>query len=192
MSPDQQSTLDVAAAFEKVGVAYYLCGSMASSALGLPRASADVDFVADLMPYNWSKWVAALGANFACDEEMIREAVDRRSSFNIFDLRSAFKIDVFVAGFEKWDREQLKRVRRGALTRQSDAQVALPTAEDTVLAKLAWYRKGGEVSDRQWSDILGVLKVQAASLDVAYLERWAGALRVSDLLERALKAAATD
>jgi hypothetical protein len=42
------------------------------------------------------------------------------------------------------------------------------------------------VSDRQWNDILGVLKVQGTNLDMAYLQRWAAALKVSDLLERAL------
>ena len=61
--------------------------------------------------------------------------------------------------------------------------------EDTVLAKLEWYRKGGEVSDRQWRDLLGVLKVQGETLDRAYLDHWAGELDVSDLLHRALEEA---
>ena len=61
--------------------------------------------------------------------------------------------------------------------------------EDTVLAKLEWYRKGGEVSDRQWRDLLGVLKVQAGTLDRAYLDQWAGELGVADLLPRALEEA---
>lgn len=45
---------------------------------------------------------------------------------------------------------------------------------------------GGEVSDRQWNDILGVLKIQDTNLDMAYLQRWASSLGVADLLERAL------
>ncbi len=58
--------------------------------------------------------------------------------------------------------------------------------EDTILNKLEWYKMGGEVSDRQWNDILGVLKVQGAALDMNYLQRWAAVLDVTDLLESAL------
>lgn len=165
---------------------YYLCGSMASSTQGLPRASADVDFVADLMPHHVPGWIAALGPDFEVDEEMLREAIELRRSLNIFDMRSAMKVDVFVAGFESWDREQLKRVRGGTLTREDKTEVALPAPEDTVLAKLRWYRAGGETSDRQWADILGVLQVQTGRLDLDHMRRWAKNLGVDDLLERAL------
>jgi len=58
--------------------------------------------------------------------------------------------------------------------------------EDTVLAKLEWFRAGGETSERQWADVVGVLKTLAGRLDEAYLKRWAAALGVEDLLERAL------
>lgn len=167
-------------------MAYYLCGPMASSAQGLPRASADVDFVADLMPHHIEPWIAALGPDFEVDDEMLREAVKRRRSMNIFDMRSAMKIAVFVAGFDSWDREQLKRARLGRLARQANTEVALPTPEDTVLAKPVWYQKGGEVSDRQWSDILGVLQVQTGQLDLGYLRQWAVNIGVAELLERAL------
>jgi len=63
----------------------------------------------------------------------------------------------------------------------------IASPEGTILNKLEWYRMGGEVSDRQWNDILGVLKVQGTNLDMAYLQRWATALKVDDLLERALE-----
>lgn len=159
---------------------------MASSAQGLPRASADVDFVADLMPHHVRPWIAALGNDFEVDDEMLREAIEHRRTLNIFDLRSALKVDIFVAGFDSWDREQLKRVRPARLTRQDEAEVALPAPEDTVLAKLLWYRKGGEVSDRQWADIRGVLQVQAGHLDLEHMRRWAKNIGVADLLERAL------
>lgn len=54
--------------------------------------------------------------------------------------------------------------------------------EDTILRKLLWYRMGGEVSDRRWSDILGVVQVQGERLDRDYLAKWAPQLRVEDLL----------
>ena len=54
-----------------------------------------------------------------------------------------------------------------------------------MLAKLQWYRDGGWVSDRQWNDVLGVLKVQGPALDRAYLAEWARELGLTDLLRRA-------
>jgi hypothetical protein len=59
-----------------------------------------------------------------------------------------------------------------------------------VLAKLEWFRMGDEVSSRQWSDVIGVLKMAGKSVDRPYLRRWASNLGVLDLLERALDEAA--
>jgi hypothetical protein len=66
------------------------------------------------------------------------------------------------------------------------AEALVATPEDTLLAKLEWYRSGGEVSERQWRDVLGIMMVQGNKLDLAYLRQWAKELKVSDLLERAL------
>lgn len=55
------------------------------------------------------------------------------------------------------------------------------------LQKLRWYRLGDEASDRQWRDVLGIVKVQRGRLDERYLRRGASILRVTDLLERALE-----
>jgi hypothetical protein len=44
---------------------------------------------------------------------------------------------------------------------------------------------GARVSERQWLDVLGVLKVQGADLDVGYLREWAAKLGVAALLARA-------
>ena len=60
------------------------------------------------------------------------------------------------------------------------------SGEDTVLRKLQWYDEGGRTSDRQWSDVLGVLKAQGSRLDREYLATWADELGVRDLLGRAL------
>ncbi|HZT80221.1 MAG TPA: hypothetical protein VFA26_08365, partial [Gemmataceae bacterium] len=56
---------------------------------------------------------------------------------------------------------------------------------DLILFKLRWYRLGNEVSEKQWDDVLSVLKVQAGRLDDAYLDRWAAELHVADLLAKA-------
>jgi len=63
---------------------------------------------------------------------------------------------------------------------------SMASAEDTVLSKLEWYRLREGVSDRQWQDVLGVLKVQGERLDLAYLRQWAAELGVAELLEKAI------
>jgi hypothetical protein len=97
-----------------------------------------------------------------------------------------FKADVFIARDDAWSREEMARARTEELdTPEGKVTIRFASAEDTLLHKLVWYRLGNQVSDRQWSDILGVLKVQADSLDFEYLDLWAHRLNVSDLLSRA-------
>jgi hypothetical protein len=66
-------------------------------------------------------------------------------------------------------------------------RVYLSSPEDVILHKLEWYRLGGGVSDRQWGDVLGVLKVQGEALDFGYLRQWAGELGLTELLAAALR-----
>ena len=83
-----------------------------------------------------------------------------------------------------------RRQRDSLVVEQPARDFAIASAEDVVLHELRWFRDGGEVSDRQWSDVLGVLRVQGDALDVEHMRRWAAALGTSDLLERALSEAA--
>ena len=96
------------------------------------------------------------------------------------------KVDVFIPKNRPFDRQQLGRRQSWIADADSGRAIYVTTPEDTILAKLAWYRLGDEVSDRQWRDILGVLAVQGDRLDLVYMREWAASLGVSDLLERAL------
>ena len=166
---------------------YYFCGSVASSAHGVARASIDVDLVADLRPEHVGPFVARLQGTYYVDEGRVRSAVQLRRSFNLIHLTTMFKVDVFAArpGF---DQKALERARPMALDESGRAQFFVASPEDTVLAKLEWFRAGGEVSERQWSDVAGVLKILPGA-DRDHLRRWAHVLKVSDLLERALSEA---
>jgi hypothetical protein len=182
--------LPVIEALDSLGVRYYVGGSVASSIHGVPRASIDADLIAELGAEHVAQLAARLSALFYLDLGRMRDAVERRLSFNVIHLATMFKVDVFVSKGRPFDIEASGRARLEALGESPDAPKArVASPEDTLLAKLEWYRRGGESSERQWSDILGLLRVRTGRLDVAYLAEWAGALGVPDLLERASRQA---
>jgi hypothetical protein len=185
-------TLLVVDALESLRVPYFVVGSLASAAYGVARATLDADLVADLQTGHAEPLAEALGQAFYVDLDTIRDAILQRNSFNVIHLGTAFKVDVFVCGDHRYDREQLRRRTPQAIGGEAGRTVYFGTAEDTVLSKLAWYRSGGEVSERQWTDVLGVLRVQRDRLDHVYLRTWAEELGLVDLLERALREAGSE
>jgi hypothetical protein len=178
----------VADALEKLGVTYVVCGSLASSVHGMVRTTMDTDLIADLQQEQIIPLVELLEDAFYIDEEMIRSAIQRRSFFNIVHLESMFKVDIFIPRQRLFDRNQLSR-RQETNIGEEQISLFILSPEDTVLAKLEWYRMGNEISDRQWRDILGVLMIQEDGLDHPYLRRMADKLGVADLLESALQEA---
>lgn len=179
------AALQVIDALEKLNVAYYVGGSLASSTYGEYRASLGADLIADLDNQHVAPLVKELGADFYADEEMIGDAVSRKSSFNLIHLRLASKVDVFIPGNRPFDRLKFQRRILQTIAHDPPRSVYVASPEDTILAKLEWYRLGHEVSERQWRDVLGVLRVQGDHLDHGYLRQWAAELAVADLLTKA-------
>ena len=188
MKPDIIQVLGrVAEALDAAGVPYCLAGSVASSVHGVPRATLDVDLVADLEVAQVSKLARALEGVFYLDEEGMKDAVMRRSSFNVIHSETLLKIDVFVLEDTDYDREAFQRRVTDTLQEEPGARsFPIERPEDNILHKLLWYLKGGCVSDRQWQDVQGVLRVQAQGLDFPYLRRWASSLGLEALLNKAL------
>lgn len=178
----------VVEAFDAPGVRYFLAGSVASSAHGVARASLDADVVAELDASQVEGLAARLRMAYCTPIEQMRTAAAERRSFNLIHLATMFKIDVFVSKGRPFDRSAAERARPHAIGDVSGSRFFVASAEDTVLAKLEWFRLGGETSERQWWDIVGVLRVEGGG-DREYLRKWSAALGVSDLLERAFTAA---
>ncbi len=182
-------TLQVIDALEAIGVPYLIGGSLASAVYGVARSTLDADLVADLYPEHAEPLARALEGAFYVDVESIRDAIAQRRSFSVVHLETIFRVDIFVPQERAFDRIQLERRRAQEVSTDPPRTAYVASAEDTILAKLEWYRMGGESSERQWSDVLGVLKAQGERLDLSYLRHWAAELRINDLLEQALKEA---
>jgi len=147
----------------------------------------DIDLVAELLEDHVDAFVAQLSADYYVDADMIREALRDRTSFNLIHQGSMLKVDMFVPKRRPYDRAALARREADRLEDADDArEFFVATAEDVILTKLEWFDRGGRTSERQWIDVLGVLRVQGDSVDVEYLRRWAGELGIANLLERAL------
>lgn len=176
---------DVADAFTELGIAYALGGSLASSIYGNPRYTSDADMSAEPFLDRVGPFVARFNSDYYVSRSAIEQAIRDRSTFNIIHVPAGFKVDVFIERDRAFDRSILERRRPHALLGPPARPIDLVSPEDVVLLKLEWYRLGGESSDRQWSDILGVLRVRSGQLEDAYMDRWAAELGMADLLARA-------
>lgn len=163
-----QPRSDVVAALEPVvdaldalGVRYRVGGSVASSALGVPRSTLDVDVACELRQHHVRALVDTLIETFYIDEAMVRDAIARESCFNVIHLETMLKVDLFVRRSRPFEDVSFERVIRRSLDVAPGArEFDLTTPEDIILHKLEWFRAGGEVSDRQWGDVVGVLAIQ--------------------------------
>jgi hypothetical protein len=171
----------------RIGVAYVIGGSFASSVHGEPRATNDIDLVADLHAAEIDPFIAGIRDACYVSRAAVVEAVRVGGAFNAIHMSTAVKVDIFVAGSDAFDQERLRRRTPVVFPAGPDSvTLFVDTAEGTILRKLEWYRRGGESSERQWRDVSGVVAAQSSRLDHTYLREWAPKLGVTDLLDRAL------
>ena len=172
MSLDEDSPLSALCEFVKalnaLTIPYFIGDSFASSAHGEYRTTNDIDFVCKLSIKSLDNLHQALKNTFVFDLDMAKDALSRGMSFNIFHDESLSKIDIFTNIDEFQEEEFLRAIPIEVPGTEMKVMIASP--EDTVLSKLLWYKKGNMVSDQQWRDIKGVIKIQGDKLDQNYLK----------------------
>ena len=173
--------------FERLGIDYCIGDSVASSAYGIARATMDVDLIAKIETKHVDNLVKALEKNYYIDAGMITNAIQEKSSFNLIHLETMIKIDIFILRNQPYDLKAFERRQTDTLDEESARKFYLSSPEDVILSKLQWYHLSGRLSQQQWKDVLGVLKVQGDGLDLKYLKYWASKLKLSDLLNSSFK-----
>ena len=188
MSSPHEAFVRILEVLDLLEIEYLVGGSLASSAHGIPRATRDVDFIVQLHANHVDEFARLLGTDFYVDGQTIRDALALGRSFNVIHFATSYKFDFFPAGTDPFKRTELQRRMfvESAPLGGEPVEWALATAEDTILSKLAWFRAGGETSERQWNDLRGVLRISGPRLDREYLAAWAARLGVADLWQRLL------
>ena len=179
----------VSAALTKLGIRHYVGGSVASSFHGASRSTMDVDIVADMTDSAVSEFLKCFDRDFYVSEAAIRDAIRRKSCFNLIHLPTSFKVDVFVSRQRPFDVSAMSRATVEHLGDSQSLEIHIATAEDAIISKLEWYRKTNETSERQWDDVTRLLKLLGEAADVEYLKKSAASVSVEDLLERLMSEA---
>jgi len=179
----------VTSKLESLKIPYMVGGSFAGSYYGFARNTHDADLIVAMRQDQVDGFVNAFSHEFYLDRGSIEDALRTRAPFNIIHLESSFKVDFFALREGRFDQESFSRRRLRRIDPNLDTETFLQSAEDTVLAKLEWYRLGGGVSEIQWRDVIGILKAQGERADFGYMRRWSQELGVSDLLVRAVQEA---
>jgi hypothetical protein len=185
-------TLRFVGVLEQLDVPHLICGSIASSLVGEPRFTHDVDVLAELDSSHVEPLLLRLREAFIVSDEGLREAVRLRDMVCVYDRETATKVDLYVAKPTPFTKSELSRRVMRLITTDPERCAFVASPEDLVLSKLDWFRKGDCVSEQQWRDVLGVLKVTGRSMDRQYLLDWSIRLGLSDLLARALAESGLD
>jgi hypothetical protein len=180
-----RETRDLVRILDRLGIAYALSGSMACSVHGIDRYTRDADFSVEPFPGREAELIAAFGPDYYISDTAVRDAVQRRTSFNAINTATGFKADFFVRKDVAFESSAMSRRLSLSLPDDPSQPIVFHSAEDILLFKLHWYRLGNETSEQQWNDVLGILRTQAEKLDSPYLDRWSADLGVADLLNRA-------
>ena len=163
--------------FAGAGIPFMVTGSMASAHFGEPRSTMDIDIVIDPTAEQLDEFLRSLGDNYYVSAETAREALRKRTMFNVVGYTIGWKADLIVRKDRPFSIAEFARKQEAQL---QGVPVFITTAEDVILSKLEWAKLGE--SQRQLRDVAGVIEM-AEKLDEAYLRQWATELGVEEMLD---------
>jgi hypothetical protein len=169
---------------DRLGIAYAIGGSIASSAYGAVRFTEDADIVVEHFGDKAEEFFELMKGQYYISKEAMNQALRQHKSFNVIHFESAFKIDVFIRKDTAFEKHLISRAKGLKLSDSLEKNFSVVSPEDIILLKLQWYNSGGRSSERQWNDILGIFAVQAKRLDLGYLKKWAAVLGINELFEK--------
>ena len=170
---------------ESLNIEYHIGGSVASGIWGEMRYTQDIDLVADIKESQIDLLSNAFSPRFYISKVAVKDAIAFGNSFNIIDNQTGWKVDIFVLPNDLFQQSRFDRKQRISINELGQT-LNFSSPEDTILQKLLWYRMTEQGSEKQWRDILGILKLQQSVLDFIYIQEWADTLKLSVDLERAL------
>jgi len=170
---------------ESLNIEYHIGGSVASGIWGEMRYTQDIDLVADIKESQIDLLSNAFSPRFYISKVAVKDAIAFGNSFNIIDNQTGWKVDIFVLPNDLFQQSRFDRKQRISINELGQT-LNFSSPEDTILQKLIWYRFTEQGSEKQWRDILGILKLQQSVLDFIYIQEWADTLKLSVDLERAL------
>lgn len=175
--------------FESLNIPYYITGGVCAIAYGDPRTTRDLDVVVEIEPSEIMALVIRLEAEgFYCPPDAVSAIQSGRARvLSVTHMQLILNADIVLNANTDFDRSKMARRRLEAIGLDESEQFWLASPEDVILAKLLWGQRSQ--SEKQWRDVLGILKVQGNSLDFAYLTQWAAQLHVTELVQRAIAAA---
>ncbi len=179
--PQQQLLEKVIQVLENNQIDYMITGSTVSSLQGEPRSTHDIDIVVLIQQSSVASLIKAFPLpQYYLSEESVRDAINRKSMFNLLDTTEGDKVDFWLLTNDAFDTSRFARKY------EEDAfgfKMKVSAAEDTILSKLKWAKLSGG-SEKQFKDALRVYELQYSLLDKDYLETWAHELNVQNLYER--------
>lgn len=178
---------EVVRALDLLGVRYFIGGSVASSYHGAVRSTMDVDLVSEISETHVSKFLSEIGTDYYASEPAIKDAIRRRSCFNLIHLPTSFKVDVFVSRQRPFDLQAAARAKPGILGVEVYLHANIATVEDVIISKLEWYRLTDETSERQWNDVSRLMLLLNNEENSGYMRQAAEMVGVSDLLSKLIE-----